>query len=125
MMDLKYEMAIAELDTAAAILDDLEEPVHIGAGVYIPYHMIWDCRHGHTPCTKIDFAGGKVVFEKVKPKWIPVEERLPENSGSYLVTVQNGNVYSATFDVYSKKFYCKATAWMPLPEAYKKDEYEI
>ena len=44
-----------------------------------------------------------MVFEKVKPKWIPVEERLPENSGSYLVTVQNGNVYSATFDAYSKK----------------------
>lgn len=61
----------------------------------------------------------------VKPKWIPVEERLPENSGSYLVTVQNGNVYSATFDACSKKFYCKATAWMPLPEAYKKDEYDI
>ncbi len=51
-------------------------------------------------------------------RWIPVEERLPKQSGKYLVTVQNGNVYAGTFDAYSGRFGCKATAWAPLPPAY-------
>ena len=52
-------------------------------------------------------------------RWIPVSERLPEKSGKYLVTVQNGNVYAGTFDAYSGRFQCAAVAWQPLPEPYK------
>ncbi len=54
-----------------------------------------------------------------KVKWIPVAERLPEKSGKYLVTVKNGNVYAGTYDAFSGKFQCAATAWQPLPTPYK------
>ena len=54
--------------------------------------------------------------------WIPVSERLPEQSGKYLVTVSNGNVYAGTFSAYEKRFSCAAVAWMPLPEPYEEDE---
>lgn len=53
------------------------------------------------------------------PHWIPCEERLPETTGKYLVSVKNGNVYANVFDGFSKKFQCAAVAWMPLPEPYK------
>lgn len=52
-------------------------------------------------------------------RWIPVQEKLPMQSGKYLVTVQNGNVYAGTFDAYQGKFGCKAIAWAPLPPAYE------
>lgn len=55
------------------------------------------------------------------PQWIPVTERLPEKPGKYLVTVQNGNVYSGTYDAYSKRFHCAAIAWMELPEPYREE----
>lgn len=51
-------------------------------------------------------------------RWIPVAERLPEKSGKYLVTVKNGNVYAGTYDAFSGKFQCAATAWQPLPTPY-------
>jgi hypothetical protein len=52
-------------------------------------------------------------------RWIPVSERLPDKPGKYMVTVSNGNVYAGTFDAYSGRFQCAATAWMPLPAPYK------
>ena len=58
--------------------------------------------------------------------WIPVGERLPEEDGWYLVTVQgyetvtDVSLYSADGsawgDVSTKQ---KVNAWMPLPEPYK------
>ena len=57
------------------------------------------------------------VLEQVN--WIPVTERLPKKSGKYLVTVKNGNVYAGTYDAFSGKFQCAATAWQPLPDPYK------
>ena len=57
-----------------------------------------------------------------KTEWIPVTERLPEKSGKYLVTVKNGNVYAGTYDAFSGKFQCAATAWQPLPEPYEESE---
>lgn len=58
------------------------------------------------------------------PHWIPCEERLPETTGKYLVSVKNGNVYANVFDGFSKKFQCAAVAWMPLPEPYKEETKE-
>ena len=53
-----------------------------------------------------------------KTEWIPVNERLPEKAGKYLVTVKNGNVYAGVYDAFSGQFQCAATAWMPLPQPY-------
>ena len=60
--------------------------------------------------------------ERKKGKWIPCRECLPEKSGKYLVTVQNGNVYAGTYDKYSGRFQCAATAWMELPAPYQEDD---
>jgi hypothetical protein len=64
-------------------------------------------------------TGLEVRYELDVPRWIPITDHLPDKSGKYLVTVQNGNVYAGTYDAYTQKFQCAATAWMPLPEPYE------
>lgn len=62
-------------------------------------------------------------------EWIPIEERLPEKPGEYLVTLENGNV---RFGVYHPSPIDRpgcpwlngaktAVAWMPVPEPYKEE----
>ena len=64
-----------------------------------------------------------------EPQLIPVSERLPEESGYYIVTAHDGTSYRTTFVKYQKKYkswdftgarsYWRVIAWMPLPEPYK------
>ena len=65
---------------------------------------------------------------KREPKWIPVTERLPEDSHAVLVWCpERKNIYCAyrkvnqwwIFGAYFEKVTFKVIAWMPLPEAYK------
>lgn len=68
----------------------------------------------------------RLPAEEERPafRWIPCAVRLPEKSGKYLVTVENGNVYAGTFSAYDRAFMCAATAWAPLPEPYKEEEQD-
>jgi hypothetical protein len=60
--------------------------------------------------------------------WIPVSERLPEESGYYIATTHDGVGRRTTFVKYQKKAksweltgarsYWRVIAWMPLPEPY-------
>ena len=57
-----------------------------------------------------------------EPHWIPVTERLPEESGLYQVTDRWGNVVRYVFNTNGGSVdYWKrcVKAWMPLPEPYK------
>lgn len=59
-----------------------------------------------------------------RPQWIPVSERLPEEEGKYLVTMQSfvtrkPTVSTSIFVDSTKEWYPDCTAWMPLPEPYK------
>ena len=64
--------------------------------------------------------------------WIPVEERLPEESGIYIVTAHDGCRMRSTYLKYYKKqrrwelvgtrAYWRVFAWMPLPEPYNPKE---
>lgn len=59
-----------------------------------------------------------------KAKWIPVSERLPEETGYYLVTLDHGTWGLATvqgeFDAINNRWnYDRVIAWMPFPEPYK------
>lgn len=67
------------------------------------------------------------------PRWIPVTERLPEETGKYIVCTSKGSVYCAKFYVCDTGCYdhgsyfgtdsnTKITHWMPLPDAPKDGE---
>lgn len=59
-------------------------------------------------------------------EWIPVTERMPEESGMYIVAAKDGRAQRTTFVIWQKRnkvwnltgarSYWKVTHWMPLPE---------
>lgn len=72
-----------------------------------------------------------------EPRWIPCSERLPEESGQYLITVKYEHVdgYEDIYDEHGDwdgeewDMFCfghcgkveSIIAWMPLPEPYRED----
>lgn len=75
--------------------------------------------------------------ESNEPHWIPVTERLPEESGQYLITVkyehvdgyediyaEHGDWSGGKWDMFGFGHCGKVediVAWMPLPEPYKEE----
>lgn len=61
--------------------------------------------------------------------WIPCSERLPDESGTYIVNaIENGIIHVTfakwmprmkTWNLTGSRSYWKITAWQPLPEPYK------
>ena len=59
-------------------------------------------------------------------EWIPVTERLPEESGMYIVTANDGHAQRVSFVKWQKKnrmwnltgarSYWRITHWMPMPQ---------
>ena len=64
-------------------------------------------------------------------EWIPVSEKLPSDSGNYLITVADLRLgHNGEHTVTMADFYAKAKkwnsivdvyAWMPLPKPYRED----
>lgn len=63
-----------------------------------------------------------------EPKWIPVTERLPEESGYYLITSKCGDVFDTEIRFFFfqherrtkwKEGFGEVIAWMPLPKPYE------
>lgn len=75
------------------------------------------------PQKEINEAVDTVFKELDKRIWIPVTERLPEETGYYLTSTEYKDVLSDFFcdgkwwtaDLY----WYNVKAWMPLPEAYQ------
>lgn len=73
----------------------------------------------------LEYKGTKIDFH-CRPMWIPVTEILPENDDKVLITHShdvsmawwNGRYWTGSMI----KKYKTVTAWMPLPESYKKGE---
>lgn len=74
---------------------------------------------------------------KEQHRWIPVEERLPEEDDRVILCTIHGIVKEGTYTerygyAMRKGFFtetcfeelCDVTAWMPLPEPYQKEERE-
>lgn len=64
-----------------------------------------------------------------QPVWIPVSERLPEESGSYLTLVRYDNEEFMSIEdidcegIFKEwNFTGKVLYWMPLPEPYRESE---
>ena len=59
-------------------------------------------------------------------EWIPVTERLPEESGMYIITANDGHAQRVSFVQWQKKnrmwnltgarSYWRVTHWMPMPQ---------
>lgn len=62
-------------------------------------------------------------------QWIPCSERLPDESGTYIVNAIENGIIHVTFakwmprmkrwNLTGSRSYWKVTAWMSLPEPYK------
>lgn len=67
--------------------------------------------------------------------WIPVEERLPEEAGTYIVNALNGERSIVTFakwknrykrfDMTGARAYWRVIAWRPLPEPYQAERSKV
>lgn len=58
-------------------------------------------------------------------EWILCSERLPEETGKYLITEEDGEVCVDTYLVKHNEwewYECFPIAWMPLPEPFKEGE---
>lgn len=49
----------------------------------------------------------KKVIERLSTKWIPVNDKLPDVSGTHQVTCMDGRIYRSTY----AKFQCKLKRW--------------
>ena len=77
-------------------------------------------------------CGNGELVAKPEPQWIPVSERLPEESEYYIITANDGVGHRTTFAKFQKKAkswdltgarsYWRVIAWMPLPEPYGKED---
>ena len=64
---------------------------------------------------------GELTEKVAQPKWISVEERLPEENGKYIVCTAKGSVYCTKFsidvcEIFHTDMYTHIAYWMPLPE---------
>lgn len=73
--------------------------------------------------------------EHMNDGWIPVEERLPEEAGTYIINALTGERNIVTFakwqnrykrfDMTGARSYWKIIAWRPLPEPYQAKEDDL
>lgn len=78
------------------------------------------------------------ALEEQEPKWISVSEKLPENSGNYLITYcYQGKIKTQEavyvkdkeedkwYDITDVEITLAVISWMPLPEPYKAECEEV
>ena len=75
-----------------------------------------------------------IIRKHMNDGWIPVEERLPEEAGTYIINALTGERNIVTFakwqnrykrfDMTGARTYWKIIAWCPLPEPYKPERSE-
>ena len=66
-------------------------------------------------------------LEAAQPKWVSVNDMLPEKDGKYIVCTAKGSVYCTRFKAYGKSgsfqtdINTHSAHWMPLPGPLKED----
>lgn len=82
----------------------------------------------------VEEALNMAISALTEQKWIPCSERLPEETGRYLISVLDGVGRRTTVAPYQSRYkawkmtgrmaYWKVVAWMPLPEPYQAERRE-
>lgn len=75
-----------------------------------------------------------IIRNHMNDGWIPVEERLPEEAGTYIINALTGERNIVTFakwqnrykrfDMTGARTYWKIIAWRPLPDPYRPERSE-
>ena len=75
-----------------------------------------------------------IIRKHMNDGWIPVEDALPEEAGTYIVNALTGERNIVTFakwqnrykrfDMTGARTYWKIIAWCPLPEPYRPERSE-
>lgn len=75
------------------------------------------------------------IRKHMNDEWIPVEERLPDEAGTYIINALTGERNIVTFakwqnrykrfDMTGARTYWKIIAWCPLPEPYHPERSEV
>ena len=78
------------------------------------------------PSEREELADGLIAHGVTVQEWISVKDRLPEESGMYIVTANDGHAQRVSFVQWQKKnrmwnltgarSYWRVTHWMPLPQ---------
>ena len=71
----------------------------------------------------------QIIRKHMNDGWIPVEEKVPEEAGTYIINALTGERNIVTFakwqnrykrfDMTGARTYWKIIAWCPLPEPYR------
>lgn len=74
-------------------------------------------------------AAEEIICKHMNDGWIPVEEKVPEEAGTYIINALTGERNIVTFakwqnrykrfDMTGARTYWKIIAWCPLPEPYR------
>ena len=83
-------------------------------------------------CKTIKDASGHIFVRQKAGEWIPVSERLPEENGKYIVSLEdsvypwanffNGKWFMLSFNGIAREFgEYEVIAWMLMPEPYRED----
>lgn len=128
------EMCAAKLGCQRYIIGNCEENVRIGnvldeAAKRMEELENKNGRLGELLVRKTALDGGRAQRPSPTMEWISVEDRLPEENGTYLIAVKGGCTTHITgFDIEDNEFchnvFRKSdiTHWMPLPEPPKPKE---
>ena len=142
MYESPFSLKISEMcdEIAKAINNDTETAVmrsiaDIGINVD-KEELIKALQYDRDQYNKGYSDGARFGFEAGKPKWIPIDEELPEEETDVLICNGNGDIeisrgsYSTEvendFIWYTSGWrFGKVIAWMPLPEPYAPQESEV
>ncbi len=127
-------------------IEKLKDMLRNAAGGPVGIQM---CQEAADALEQLQAENDRLKKEVQQMRWIPVEERLPEEEGVYIVCVDgevkwdaycmfegverwlcyDGRLNALYIDPYSSKLtreppYPRVTHWMPLPAAPKEETYE-